>query len=263
MKRPTIAPTLLALSFALCAGASRAAEPLEVDWYRDGATAAAAGGVAALLALEMDRLTPDHCRFCDPNRFDRWGRTGLRWADPGRAALASDVLANGLLPVSALGWTALMAWGDGGARQAGEDLLAVTEAVLLSVVANELVKGAAGRIRPAAWSEGRVTGTGSNRSFYSGHTALAFSLASATGTVATIRGYRRAPWVWAIGMSLAAGVAWLRVGADAHWITDVVAGAAAGGAIGFAVPATLHRPRQGRPPSVRLLPAPGGFALLF
>lgn len=228
---------------------------------RDGGLTLAAGGVAGALALWAGALTPDTCRFCRPGPFDERARTALVWRDPGRAAIASDVFANGVLPVAAVAHAIVVAWGDGGARQAGEDLLVVSEAVLLSVDLNQAVKSGVGRIRPSAWAEGRLEGTASNRSFYSGHTALAFSLASAAGTVATIRGYRSAPWVWVIGMSLAAGVGYLRVGADAHWVTDVLAGAALGGAVGFAVPWTLHRPRDGEGSGVQVLPAPGGFAL--
>jgi membrane-associated phospholipid phosphatase len=260
--RPRAGAALAAL-LLLAPSPALAAAPLDVSPGRDGGTTLAAGGLAVLLALESDRLTPDRCRFCSPGAFDRDARTALRWRDPGAAALASDVLANGVLPAAVVGHAVFAAWGDGGARQAGEDLLAVSEAVLLSVDLNLVAKGAVGRLRPSAWAEARLEGTASNQSFYSGHTAFAFSLASAAGTVATIRGYRSAPWVWGIGMALAAGVGYLRVAGDAHWATDALAGAALGGAIGFAVPWTLHRPRRGRGTDVALLPAPGGFALRF
>jgi len=252
------------LGLALCAPpAARGAEPLEVDLARDGATVVIGNALAGALAFFADPMTPDHCRYCEPSAFDRGARSALRWSHPSRAAFASDVLADGVLPAALVGHAGLMAWNDGGALQAGEDLLSVAEAVVLSIDLNQTVKSTAGRIRPWAWAEGRARGTDSNRSFYSGHTAFAFSLASAAGTVSTMRGYRTAPWVWAVGMSLAAGVGYLRVAGDAHWATDVLAGAAVGGAVGFAVPWMLHRPRGGRPPAVQLLPAPGGFALLF
>jgi membrane-associated phospholipid phosphatase len=255
--------TAALLALLALAPAARAAEPLDVALARDGAIFVLSGAAAGALTLFADRLTPNHCRFCDPNPLDRGVRATLRWPDTRSAALASDLLANGVMPAAAVAVAGLAALGDGGAPQAGEDLLAISEAVLLSIDLNLVVKSAAGRIRPAAWAEGRTDGTDSNRSFYSGHTALAFSLAASAGTVATIRGYKSAPWVWAVGMTLAAGVGYLRMGADAHWMTDVLAGAAIGGAVGFAVPWTLHRPRGGKPPAVQLLPAPGGFALIF
>jgi membrane-associated phospholipid phosphatase len=257
--RAIAAAALVAFAPASALGA----EPLEVEVVRDGSITLAAGALAGLISLWADDLTPDTCRFCEPGRFDERGRTALLWRDPERASLASDVLANGVLPAAALAHAVVAAWGDGGARQAGEDLLSISEAVLLSVALNQAVKSGVGRIRPEAWAEGQLEGTNTNRSFYSGHTSFAFSFASAAGTVATIRGYRSAPWVWAVGMSLAAGVGYLRVAGDAHWVTDVLAGAAVGGAIGFAVPWTLHRPRDGKGSAIQLLPAPGGFALRF
>lgn len=243
--------------------AAHASEPLDVDLARDGTVAAVSGGLAIGLALFADRLTPSDCRFCEPDRFDLYLRTRLRWSRPDRAALASDVLANGVLPGAVVAHAVIAAWLDGAPRQAGEDLLAISEAALLAIDVNLLVKGATGRLRPSAWAEGGTTGVDVNRSFYSGHTSLAFSLASAAGTIATLRGYRSAPWVWTVGMTLAAGVGYLRVAGDAHWVTDVLAGAAIGGAIGFGVPWTLNRPSGARAPAVQLLPAPGGFALLF
>jgi membrane-associated phospholipid phosphatase len=242
---------------------ARAAEPLEVEPVRDGAVIVAAGAAAGLISLFAGDLTPDTCRFCDPGAFDEAGRRALRWSDPERASLASDVLANGVLPAAAVAHAVVAAWGDGGARQAGEDLLSISEAVAISLTLNQAAKSGFGRIRPSAWAEGQLQGTNTNRSFYSGHTSFAFSLATAAGTVATIRGYKSTPWVWAVGMTMAAGVGYLRVAGDAHWVTDVLAGAAVGGAIGFAVPWTLHRPRDGKGSEVQLLPAPGGFALRF
>jgi membrane-associated phospholipid phosphatase len=243
--------------------AARASQPLDVDLARDGTVALASGGLAIGLALYANRLTPSACRFCEPDGFDLYLRTRLRWSHPDRAALASDVLANGVLPAAVIAHAVVVSWLDDSPRQAGEDLLAITEAVLLATDVNELVKGATGRLRPAQWAADQRTGLEANRSFYSGHASLAFSLASAAGTVSTLRGYRSAPWVWAVGMTLAAGVGYLRVAGDAHWVTDVLAGAAIGGAIGWGVPWMLNRPSGGRPPAVQLVPAPGGFALLF
>jgi membrane-associated phospholipid phosphatase len=256
------AATLLALA-AVAPGGALGSEQLEVDFARDGAVVLVAGGIAGALALFADPLTPDACRYCEPNRLDSGVRDGLRWSRPERARIASDLLANGVLPGAVVLHAAAGAWVDGEPAQAAEDLLVVSEAVLLAVDLNQVVKGAAGRLRPAAWAEGRTIGTDINRSFYSGHASLAFSLASAAGTVATLRRYRRAPWIWAVGMSLAAGVGYLRVAGDAHWLTDVLAGAAIGGGVGFAVPWSLHRRRGGRAPAVQVFPAPGGFALVW
>jgi membrane-associated phospholipid phosphatase len=93
-----------------------------------------------------------------------------------------------------------------------------------------------------------------NLSFFSGHSSEAFALASASGTVATMRGYRWAPVVWSVGGVVAAVTAYLRIAADKHWLTDVLAGAVLGAGIGFALPYVFH--------SAEDLPAPTARASL-
>jgi membrane-associated phospholipid phosphatase len=75
----------------------------------------------------------------------------------------------------------------------------------------------------------------------------------------SMRGDEAAPWVWAIGLTLASGVGYLRVAGDAHWMTDVLAAAAVGSAFGVGVPLLEKRLVHG----VTIAPAPGGFALRF
>ena len=43
-----------------------------------------------------------------------------------------------------------------------------------------------------------------NLSFYSGHTNFSFALVVSSGTVATLRGYKGAGLIWAVGLPLAA-----------------------------------------------------------
>jgi membrane-associated phospholipid phosphatase len=79
-----------------------------------------------------------------------------------------------------------------------------------------------------------------NVSFYSGHTSLAFSLVTAAGTVSELRGYKHRWLIWAVGLPAAASVGLLRMGADKHYLTDVLVGAAAGSLFGVGVPLLLH-----------------------
>ena len=81
------------------------------------------------------------------------------------------------------------------------------------------------------------------RSFYSGHTTLAFALATSMGTVASMRRYRLAPLVWALGIPLATLTGLLRMSADRHYLTDVLTGAVLGGGMGFLGP-FLHRKQK-------------------
>jgi membrane-associated phospholipid phosphatase len=95
------------------------------------------------------------------------------------------------------------------------------------------------------------------RSFPSGHTTLAFSLAGAAGTVASMRGYRLAPLVWASGLLLGVATAYARIAADDHYFTDTLGGAAIGLVVGSGVPLLFHGPRARRL-VVGVSPMPGG-----
>jgi membrane-associated phospholipid phosphatase len=79
-----------------------------------------------------------------------------------------------------------------------------------------------------------------NLSFCSGHSQAAFVMAAASGTAASLRGYDLAPAVWAGGMSVAVAVAWLRIAADRHYLSDVLAGGVIGSAIGVLLPLGFH-----------------------
>jgi hypothetical protein len=88
------------------------------------------------------------------------------------------------------------------------DVLIIAQATALAADLNQLVKFTVGRERPFVHygDPARPHEADDDLSFYSGHTSLAFSLAASTGMVSTLRGYKSAPWVWAVGMTLAAGV---------------------------------------------------------
>ncbi len=86
----------------------------------------------------------------------------------------------------------------------------------------------------------------SHVSFFSGHTALAFSFAVSAGTIASMRSYPNAGWVLGSGLALATTTGYLRIAADHHYFTDVLVGAVVGSAIGWAVP-KLHGTRPASP----------------
>ncbi len=219
--------------------------PLRHDLHVDGAVTAAA--VAAWLGSEVAKptLAPARCRVCEPNRLDAEVRTALVWGSPRRARRASDVLAFGLLPAGVAAHQLVAGGHDAGFV----DLLLVAQATALAADLNQLVKYAVGRQRPLvryATDPARAPTPDDNLSFFSGHTTLGFSLATAAGTVSTLRGYRSAPLVWGAGLGVATGVGYLRIAGDAHYLTDVLVGAVAGSAIGIAVPRLLHgRERAG------------------
>jgi membrane-associated phospholipid phosphatase len=66
-------------------------------------------------------------------------------------------------------------------------------------------------------------------------------MAVSSGTIASLRGYRGAPWVWGSGLLLASTIGYLRIAADKHYLSDVLVGASVGSLVGFAVPFFFHR----------------------
>jgi membrane-associated phospholipid phosphatase len=259
---PRRAPLAFALALAVAVLPVRAARPDELS-VDPVATAAVAGGALAVWgvsALLKDELTPPTCRWCAPPSLDAGARARLRWTDPGAAGTLSDALVLAL-PASLLVWDHLRGGGD--FQRTGEDALVVVEAVAFSSVATQVLKYATARRRPYALTSGR-SGPDDDNSFPSGHASLAFASAAAFGTVAKLRGDAAWPFVYAAGFAGAAVVAYLRVAADKHWLTDVAAGAALGAAIGVATPLLLHRREDpARSPGVVVTPLPLGVAGVF
>lgn len=77
------------------------------------------------------------------------------------------------------------------------------------------------------------------KSFFSGHTSMAFAAATYTATV--VSDYSDSPaLIWGGCMTLASSVAICRVWGGQHFPTDVITGALVGGLVGYTVPC-LHR----------------------
>jgi membrane-associated phospholipid phosphatase len=235
---------LAALPLALTPhpAAGEGPRPIRHDGAADGAVTGAALSVWIGTELAKPVLAPARCRWCEPNAVDAAAREAVVWSSPARARRASDVLAFGLVPAGLVAHQLLAARRAGATREGLVDVLVVAEAAALTADLTQVVKLVVGRQRPRALHAGpdAVRGPDDDLSFFSGHTSLAFSLVAAAGTVSTLRGYPSAPWVWGAGGALAAGAGWLRLAGDAHWLTDVLAGAVAGTVLGVALPRLLH-----------------------
>lgn len=266
-----LAPLVLAASLATAQTNVHALK----EWSL-GDSIASGSGLVLWLGTELLKpaLAPPACRWCDAdatgadalNAFDAWGR-GVRWslASQNTADFASTLSLVALVPLG-LGANWWLASREGSSRAAIEDTLIVAEAVVFAADADQLVKFLAGRQRPfvhvlpAAQKLATSSPSDNNLSFFSGHTTLAFALMVGLGTVAELRGYRDAWIFWAIGVPLACVVPYLRMAADKHYLTDVIAGAAIGSAFGWWVPRWLH-PRIGGAGSWSLSLSPGGAAI--
>jgi membrane-associated phospholipid phosphatase len=258
-----VASVLTALAIPARAGAASPVAALPWDPGVDAPLVTFAGAAWLISELEKPSLAPAACRWCGVDAFDAAAHRALVWSKPELASTLSNVAVFGVAPVSAVGLLGLAAWRDGHPEHLGEDALVVLEATFLAMDVDQAVKYAAGRARPYAHFENPTVLAANpdphdaNLSFFSGHTTAAFAFAISSGTVASMRGYRWAPWVWAQGLGLAVFSGYLRLAADRHYVTDVLAGAAVGAAMGWAIPWLLHRPGRGGPASIALAPVGG------
>jgi membrane-associated phospholipid phosphatase len=240
------APVLLAAALAVAVAPAARADDLQIDLGWDLGLTLGVGGAWILTETLKGYLAPDACRWCEGNAFDDGVRGALRWDDTAAADAISYVLGFGLLPALMLGVNAASARDAGAAVQGAEDLLLVVEAVAFASALNQTTKFLVGRERPFVHAlddeEKLLTDKPSdnNLSFFSGHTTLAFAAAVSGATVATLRGYDTAPYLWVIGGLMALTTGYLRIAADRHYLSDVLVGAALGSLVGWAVP-WLHQ----------------------
>lgn len=213
-----------------------------------------AGSFALVLGTEYFRaIKPKTCRWCDRddgqdhlNGLDRWARNSFRWKEPRDAQFDSGVISFLIQPAAATLEMIAVSTNDDAGRAFPVDFLIISEAVAVSTLLNQTTKIILARERPFvhAMSDDDRKKTAlpsdNNVSFYSGHTALGFTLASAAGTVASLRGYSLAPLVWGTLMPLAAAGGYLRIAADKHYFVDVMTGALIGTAVGVLLPVLFH-----------------------
>lgn len=250
----------VALALALTAHAAEASEQESTARARAGdritynipldlGITIAAGTIWLGTQLGQDLLAAERCRWCDRNGdgtdalngFDGAVRS-LRWADPTAANTVSDILGYAIMPASALGLNAMAAGLDDRIDEAWVNSLLIVEATFLAAMTTQLVKFVAARERPFVhYRTDEVTKPSDNNvSFFSAHTNFSFAIAVSSGMIASLRGYRHAPWVWAGGLPLAASIGYLRIAADRHYATDVITGALVGTLSGIFIPLLFH-----------------------
>jgi hypothetical protein len=249
-----------AMMLALAGSADARAEPpvrLRFNGYVD---VPIAGGLTLIYAVSelvvKSRLAPRAPYWDDRDvngedvlaPLDRMA-TRLRWERPHLASRLSDG-GLGLAMSSAIGLTAAAGANDNDTfAHLAENTTIVLESMSTAMALNQMTKLLAGRQRPCAhfgldrerpcFSEG----SDNNLSSFSGHAAFTSSLAVSSGMVASMRGYRLAPLVWASGAVITVSTGYLRLAADKHYLSDVVTGTVIGSAIGFFVPYLFHGPR--------------------
>jgi len=190
---------------------------------KDGLSAAGAALIWAIPSTFEWHTAPLSCAPCDPADvpfFDRWA---IHEPQPALSR-ASDATLIGL---------GLVSWFDlaGSGRSSGASVVASVESAVWANAITNLAKGAFGRRRPVMFTETATDAAdvvNNQRSMPSGHTSMAFALATSYWLSRRSVADEDKPWMrWAL-VAGAAGVGVLRVAAGKHHPSDVLLGAGVG-----------------------------------
>src|SRR4051812_21103495 len=221
-------------------------------WRRVGTeegTAIAGLGVASLL-MQFLLKAPEQPRWQSSILFDDGARNALRaGSESGRSRAATFSNAAFVLTAfPAVVDAGLVTWlGKGKADAAIQLALIDAEGVVITAILTTAMQRGVGRARPylrdcnTPNADPGCAGSANSRntSFISGHASLAFT-AAATLCVqhSRLSLYGSADAVVCpAALGIAAGSSLLRVVADRHWTTDIIAGALVGSAVGVVVSA--------------------------
>ena len=213
-------------------------------------------GLAFLVSetVAKDALAPDACRWCEPPSFDRAVRNKLVWDDTERAHLLGSIDAYVVAPIVGFGLLALSDH-DASAARLIDDLLPVAETVAISQAITQIVKFSVGRGRPyVRFGTDTPHNNDENLSSWSGHSALGFAITTSAGLVAHWRGYWTEPYIWGAGIAISLSTEYLRMGADRHYLSDVLMGGFVGIGSGLLVPRLMRR-------DLKIVPVQNGAAV--
>ncbi len=217
----------------------------------------------------QDTLAPKDCRiFCEPevNPFDRELSEALTWDDDELPQVLSDAAAYVAIPVVGLGGLAYAALTEG--RSKGDlldDVLVVAETTVVVGLINRATALSFGRTRPrtrnAPIDDPVRDSRQAHESFFSGHTSAAFSVGVAAAQVASLRGYRIAPWLWGSAFVFGATTGYMRLAGADHYPTDVLVGATVATVVGVLWPRLHVRKAAVRVEPLALADGGGGLRL--
>lgn len=259
------------------------------DWPRFRTWQYVATGVQMAAAMGSLAIPSGGGRFSLSNEFDRSARDALRADSYDSYIFARDLSDVGivLLINHRIADSAFVTWwGYDKGSVAWEMAMIDLQTVSFTAAVNGIVAGAIARERPYGGGqcltpEGELTSdcTGSKRyrSFFSGHSSTAFTLAGLTcmhHAHIPLYGHPVADGAACVSaLGVAGTVAMMRVVSDQHWVSDVVVGSSFGLVSGLAIPWIFHysggasleakADEASRPPSFSwsLAPTPGGVSL--
>lgn len=242
------------------AGDGATLSPYQITTRGDGGAILAAAAASAIPRLFQKSLVVGLCPCAgeDVNSFDR---PAIGHSNSGASRASSLLVAGAVLGGFAL--DALDANAHGGLAEGGfkQDAVVMLEAVMADEAINQVVKVAVNRPRPYMYNKTAaqidVASPENYSSFYSGHTSVAFAAAISYARTYALRhpesGSRTIVYAGAVALGSAVGA--LRVISGKHFPSDVLAAAAAGTAVGLAVP-QMHL--KGSAATASLTPLVGG-----
>ena len=231
-----IAWSLFAVSVTTAAAQGASPRPIYRASWADVAAVSATGVVALLPGVLGLPKGPPSCAPCDPSGIpgiDRWvvGRNS-----------AFDRNGSTVLLLGVGGVATYWSTHDQSSAEARGNLAVLANAISWTSASTQWLKVLVRRKRPVLYTSGAVaaaTAADNQRSFPSGHTSVAFAIATSYLVLAD---REHLPHRTRNAMLLyggATGVGVLRMTAGSHFTTDVLAGAALGAGIGWLV-ATVH-----------------------
>lgn len=220
-----------------------AQSPYKLDGKRESIIFVSAIGLGIIGLTVNDDIVPftldeiNALNRDDVNNFDR-GAT-YNWSPA--AANASDILA----AVTILS-PALLAFSEEVRNDFTPVLTMYFQTLILAEALPLTIKGITQRTRPFVYNEDapleEKQTQNAKRSFFSGHTSVAFAMAVFLSTVYSDYhpNSHWKPFVWSVSLLAATTVGYLRYAAGKHFPTDIITGALVGSALGYFIP-FIHR----------------------
>ena len=203
------------------------AQPLKKDYYRTAIE------LSLFLAIEYDLFDIYSIQkkksSQKPNRFDNAIRNKLIWSknNLNAARVGSDILLYGVvlgsIPIAPL----LLK------ENHRSMILTNLEVLAINGLITDVTKYLVGRQRPSSYFNTRDEKKDAFKSFFSGHTSTSFAIATSTAMILSKEFSSQKKLIWASSYTTAAITGYLRIAADKHYFTDVLAGALSGSLTGY------------------------------
>ncbi len=223
-----------------------AQSPYKLDGTRESIIFVSAIGLGIIGLTVNDDIVPftldeiNALNRDEVSKFDR-GAT-YNWSPA--AGNTSDILVSAIILSPAL-----LAFSDEVRNDYTPVLTMYFQTLILAEAIPLTIKGITQRTRPFVYNEDapleEKQTQNAKRSFFSGHTSVAFAMAVFLSTV--YGDYHPnsewKPFIWGVSLLAASTVGYLRYAAGKHYPTDIITGAVVGSALGYFIP-FIHRTHE-------------------